>query len=259
MITSIVEFSAYFSICLYINKHDKLVQNLISKTSFQKRKRENAINFTGHFIHFLMEIALILLSWKFDHFWIWDLEIFGFGTISVVTLMFSSPLRKELIDTVHSFRNLFPGWQLRYQMKKELSIFSKPNQKSVSTTIPTIVIEEDSDSGPKIFNKGRRGSTLSMASTKTVVLDMPIKFSKISKEEPNHEPLHDKYKTNNFLLPSGKFNGRRPLSNMGERKSKVSKRGENLMPLNVSSEVERKTVALLHHPNKKSSMPDVDC
>ena len=127
MITSIVEFSANFSICLYINKHDKLVQNLISKSSFQKRKRENAINLTGHFIHFLMEVGIILMSWNFVNFFR-QFGIFGFGAISVVTLMFSSPLREELICTMQSIRNLFLRWQLGFDRATELFDFSKPDQ-----------------------------------------------------------------------------------------------------------------------------------
>ena len=200
MITSIVEFSAYFSICLYINKHDKLVQNLISKSSFQKKKRENAINLTGHFIHFLMEAGIILMSWNFINFFR-QFGIFGFGAISVVTLMFSSPLREELICTMQSIRNLFLRWQLGFDRATELFDFSKPDQKSVSTTIPTIVIEEDAEFGIRPLNKGRQGSTLSMASTQTVMLEMPIKFTMIPKEESNHKPPNDRYRTDNFLLP----------------------------------------------------------
>ena len=68
-------------------------------------------------------------------------------------------------------------------------------------------------------------------------------------------------KTDSFLLPPNGFNSRRPLSNTGDRKNRVSERGENLNVCmkNVSSEVEKKTVALIHQPTKKSSMPDVDC
>ena len=101
----VIEFAIYLSISHFIHQHDKSMQNYISKSSFKRRRRENAISFTAHFVHFLLEMGLIFLRIN-DYFRNQYLMVLGYAPISIVTVICSLPLRREIFNTYNELLNI---------------------------------------------------------------------------------------------------------------------------------------------------------
>ena len=128
MIVAMVEFAIYISISVTVYNQNKFMKEFISQSNFAKRRRESAINFTGHFVHFLMEIcmaclAALPLKFRFKY-------IFGFGPISVATVIFSTPLRKQFFVCCQNFKDKC------YEIKSRfvtLSPFPKPSESQKAT------------------------------------------------------------------------------------------------------------------------------
>ena len=81
------------------------MQNYISKSSFKRRRRENAISFTAHFVHFLLEMGLVFLRTN-DYFRNKYLIVLGYAPISIVTVICSLPLRREMFNTYNEMLNI---------------------------------------------------------------------------------------------------------------------------------------------------------
>ena len=240
---SVVEFTIYLSICHFINKQNKSVQKYISNFNFKKRRRENAISFTGHFLHFLMEMLLILLfnsRYKF---------IFGFGPISVVTVLFSSSLRKEFVSTCHDMLNLFVELQTKVKVKYFFCSILRPMHQHIFNEIPVIVIEEASDVGSSNAKDFRCQSVLSMVSTQTVTIDMPTSTT----ENPESVRTYNHGKQRNFLTPTN-AKRRKSAPHIRENKDKMDGKGMEQNGTHFTM-LKKKTVAEVHVPG----MPDVDC
>ena len=102
---SVIEFAIYLSLSHHIHKHDKSMQNFISKSSFKRRRRENAISFTAHFVHFLLEMGLVFLRTN-DYLRNKYLIVLGYAPISIVTVICSLPLRREMFNTYNEMLNI---------------------------------------------------------------------------------------------------------------------------------------------------------
>ena len=103
---AVVEVSMCTSIYFFILRQNNHFRRISSETSYQRRKRENVISFTGHCIHFVLEVILTVsaaVGSRYD-LMIYLFFIFGSGLISVVNVAFSRPLRSELGEVWNSFK-----------------------------------------------------------------------------------------------------------------------------------------------------------
>lgn len=56
------EIYMYWSIYQHLSQHDKTMQGLLSNEVLKKRRKKNVIQLTGHFSHFVLEMAAICIA-----------------------------------------------------------------------------------------------------------------------------------------------------------------------------------------------------
>ena len=108
LILVMVEAQAYFSIFKYLTNHDKFMINILPANAIARRKNQNAINLSGHSIHFVLDIIALILS--VVHRWMSDashanLRIFGlanFGLSGILCIASNNGYRKAITDMLDS-------------------------------------------------------------------------------------------------------------------------------------------------------------
>ena len=97
---TMLELAMYISIGHFIYQQNKAMKEFLSVDGFKRRRRENAISFTGHFVHFIFEL-LICASFPIG-VKVYGMSpdvnyLLGCGPLSVATVLSSQTLRRDVI------------------------------------------------------------------------------------------------------------------------------------------------------------------
>ena len=116
-LAALMELNIYFVIYYFLYKQNKAMKQLLPLSSFKRRRRENAISFTGHFVHFIFEL-LICASFTIG------VKVYGIspdvnyllggGPKSIAILVSSKPLRVLPPNPIHSLYTWLWGLAVVY-------------------------------------------------------------------------------------------------------------------------------------------------
>ena len=107
---SLLELAIYIYIGLIIYQQNRAMKQFLSVDGFKRRRRENAISITAHFVHFIFEL-LICVSFPIG-VKVYGITpdvnyILGCGPLSVATVVSSQTLRRDVIARVRLIKEWF--------------------------------------------------------------------------------------------------------------------------------------------------------
>ena len=111
LVIVVSEFAMYGSLYKFLVKHDRMMTLVLSQNAIQTRLRKNVIDLTGHAIAFLTQMLWLVIA-AMGSYWIpgnvkWVarllvMSIYGF--LSLISIVFSAPLRAECATIYSSLR-----------------------------------------------------------------------------------------------------------------------------------------------------------
>ena len=96
-----VRIYAYLSISVFLANHDKLMTNILPANTIARRRKQNAINLTGHMIQFALDLFILLVSGIIGSSTLFYMRYFSMGSYGLSGLLCiacNSMYRQDIAD-----------------------------------------------------------------------------------------------------------------------------------------------------------------